>query len=1232
MGDDRHRVPEGSSARMEHAAYGRYPLLIKIPRAEMHGSTVGFRHTEYIIEVDDCGKVYTRSRRYTMFAWLHAELRHRELACALPELPPKKVLGNRESAFVERRKQMLEDYLKALLMLPAVIQDGMIWAFLDADEATAVVPRFLCRPATHQAAEKCLSALKRAVAEKQGEVFRLCDATVLEELSQAARAEAAEPVVMGQQMQVRLKNRSKLCYILFQVICYDRARHKLVQSDVLGALLALLCRAAEDEVELGAGADQHNSFWATKCVKSLIQETNGEALLFFCQQEGAVNSLRALATAQVEALHSVCAWVLWFGLRCPGVVTALAGAGGTRGLFLLGDLLKSPELCARVLARLCIGWIVRQEGALDTDAREYCLQALAPLCAELDTVELLAIRKALESGSKEKSFSPVKIIQRDELWDCDLWSFLDGRSLDAFDLRDRHGQVIPLAKHAPEADQFPLQMVLREEAGTGGAAGASAVSLAELARTERGSVASLERRGSAGTLAPGVPGSSENLEAPSVEKLELLRDPALVKMLTEVCGRKELSRLQVLLTPPEDGELDTVTACVVAILDHYVLQSEEKEGQEPDVQAKRGSKVTFRELVAGAQARPEARLPELQPLIPALERLVKAPCEGMVRGGVGGAAADEAPNAQVSVEEVRVRAARILVRIKGALVGAAEAAAGSSSLIDLGSRAHILEVLMRDSENSQANALDRVAQTREKCETQRAHIVSGALCEDPCVREKDLQAFKQKLRDLTQGRNILRYEVDNLKEDLEAMEVRLQQRCIKHGLLARDVQELCLDVDQKEGEFSGCAEVLSELQQCEAQHQQHLGQVEQLKARLREAEAQVEGSSKKEAEAKAKAEALRKQEAEWTEFCHTAPAKLERCQCRLVDVSQQRQSLGKRRVELATEVDRSLLRRRALEEQLTEVEHALKVCGAVGRELEALKPDISSELIMTDAEVDKLKALAAKLQPAKPARLRRSSFSVAASSSGEVEETPLDHEAWCLDHAPQWDDVGEQDFQQNLHFRALRNWRDQRERLWMEEDRWLKETLQRADESATKLREQCNEAETLERQMTSEEDELQKELGTLNDPEGHSKRLMDARVASAAALHEHEELHTAWAEASGAKELVKEQLKQAEEDVTEVLPRLKAAQARATDNEEATKKVRQELQARFQDLEKRAREFLQEWRTLEKKEQSLVLRQDRVDQSLRNEADGRQGLRAEVHQLIDMLQLLDRQLLQPEAK
>ncbi|CAE7489437.1 atpF2 [Symbiodinium necroappetens] len=179
-------------------AYGRYPLVIKIPQAEMNGGTIGLRYTQYLIEVDDCGKVFTRARRYTMFAWLHAELRRKELACALPELPPKKLFGNRDQAFVDRRRQMLEDYLRALLMLPAVIQDGMIWAFLDADEATAVVPRFLCRQPTHAAADKQASKQARLVAfgffpsGTTVEIFRLCDSSVLEELANFALAEASE--------------------------------------------------------------------------------------------------------------------------------------------------------------------------------------------------------------------------------------------------------------------------------------------------------------------------------------------------------------------------------------------------------------------------------------------------------------------------------------------------------------------------------------------------------------------------------------------------------------------------------------------------------------------------------------------------------------------------------------------------------------------------------------------------------------------------------------------------------------------------------------------------------------------------------------------------------------------------------------------------------------------------------------------------------------------------------
>ncbi|CAE8628160.1 unnamed protein product [Polarella glacialis] len=159
-----------------------------------------------------------------MFVWLHAELRRRELACALPELPPKKSLGNLDQAFVERRRQMLEDYLQALMKLPAVIQDGMVWAFLDADEATAVVPRFLCRPPSHAAADRCLAQLKRAVADREAEVFRLCSPVVIEELANFALAEASEAAVQAppqpqaqQALQARLGNRVRLCGVLVAV-------------------------------------------------------------------------------------------------------------------------------------------------------------------------------------------------------------------------------------------------------------------------------------------------------------------------------------------------------------------------------------------------------------------------------------------------------------------------------------------------------------------------------------------------------------------------------------------------------------------------------------------------------------------------------------------------------------------------------------------------------------------------------------------------------------------------------------------------------------------------------------------------------------------------------------------------------------------------------------------------------------------------------------------------------
>ena len=70
-----------------------------------------------------------------------------------------------DQAFVDRRRASLENYLQALLPLPPVILDDTIWGFLDADLATAFVPRFLCRSGTPIVIEKCWANLERITAK-----------------------------------------------------------------------------------------------------------------------------------------------------------------------------------------------------------------------------------------------------------------------------------------------------------------------------------------------------------------------------------------------------------------------------------------------------------------------------------------------------------------------------------------------------------------------------------------------------------------------------------------------------------------------------------------------------------------------------------------------------------------------------------------------------------------------------------------------------------------------------------------------------------------------------------------------------------------------------------------------------------------------------------------------------------------------------------------------------------
>jgi len=1152
-------------------AYGRYPLVIKIPQAEMNGGTIGLRYTQYLIEVDDCGKVFTRGRRYTLFAWLHAELRRKELACALPELPPKKLFGNRDQAFVDRRRQMLEDYLRALLMLPAVIQDGMIWAFLDADEATAVVPRFLCRQPTHAAADKCLSALKRAVADKEVEIFRLCDSSVLEELANFALAEASEaaasaPQQAQQVLQMRLFNRMRLCFILMKIICYDAARQNVVKSGLFGALLALLWRATEDQVAAGAAASENHRngcFAATDCLKRLIQESHGEALLYFCQQDGALEALKRLTTAESTSLHAVCAWLLWHGLRCGGVITALAGVQGassTRGLALLGRLLQSVDLGARVLASLCIGAIVRCEGALDADTRDFCLRALAVLPSELDAAEEAALAAAA----------------RDDLQKGSLRELAKPQSLASLPASEPE----PFRKESEAASHSSFESRLRRGSKTK-ADDKNEFSVSDSTADSKSAVSKLP-----------VP----------------QRDPALVKLLGEICSSKELSRMQMLLGPcqakDDYGSVDTVTACMVAILDHFVQQCTDKDS---------------------------ARIHDLLPLMPQLQKLVEGDEDGqMVEGGVGGAAAGEPPPQQVTREEVRVRASRVLLRL--AKEANHEATREPPQLEAFGPRAHILEVLMRHSEACQVGASGHVSQTQEHCQAQGDHIAAGGLAEEPCVNQQTLQDFCEQLRKLAESRHALGLKMGGLRNGLEGMVVSLDQRRVKYGILGQDVQELCRSLHAMAGDTTRSTEVHAELSHCEELERQSVGEVEQLSAKLREAQAWNHSSATKVKEAEKHAAELSSKEAELADFCNQVPAKLQQHQSRLVDVATQRADAAARRAALGLEADRCERRIAALRSAAAEAATALRALEDVSQELEVLKSSLNSELVMSAGEVEKLRSLGARLVPAKPGRMRRSANNASEEESDAVMAPSSFREAIAPDaETPAWDSAAEEEFRENENFRSFKKLRDEKERLWQKEKRWLQECLDHAETAASKLDQQRREAQSLEHQSATEEGDLQKEIAILEDVEGHAQRHLDARAAADAARASQRELATIAAEAAAAEWAAKAQLEKAQANAAQVAVQLDNARKAAANEEDETLKVRRELQKRFLELETRVREFVQDWRAFEHDGQRLTLLQERVTTGLHEESEGRRAVRSEVQKLIGILQDLDQQLDFPEA-
>jgi hypothetical protein len=107
------------------------------------------------------------AKRYSAFALFHEELQEslmqsvHEFVC-LPEFPPKKICGSMESAFVEKRRASLDQYLRTLLSERRLSKNRVLRAFL-------------CGATPHRISDvwnRHLKLVRRGAAfEKQGSVF-----------------------------------------------------------------------------------------------------------------------------------------------------------------------------------------------------------------------------------------------------------------------------------------------------------------------------------------------------------------------------------------------------------------------------------------------------------------------------------------------------------------------------------------------------------------------------------------------------------------------------------------------------------------------------------------------------------------------------------------------------------------------------------------------------------------------------------------------------------------------------------------------------------------------------------------------------------------------------------------------------------------------------------------------------------------------------------------------------
>ena len=354
-----------------------YPFSVTIERTvPAADGWFGAPHTEYVIQIHDCGAVIEQKRRYRAFDWLHQELKEKGLG--LLNIPPK-TWQNNDPNTIEMRRVALQDFLQQLCRDTFVMRHDEIWYFLELDNASAAIPRLIYLLKDPDAGPSDIMhslRLVEKVALEEDNFYRFSQGDFMSTLvSVSARFERVSSLCSPAE---NVEVQGMVFRILTRLVHRQNLRQLILESGGISAGFTALQNSYAIQREQG----EVLRVIIRHFLVSLL-EVRPASLAYFFDHENGLTTLRSvLENCPQESVF--CANMLWTSLLDPtgSILLILRESTGFR---LLGDLLKCENADARVYGGLLLSQVVHV-GGLDASVRQPVLATLANSVAEIESM------------------------------------------------------------------------------------------------------------------------------------------------------------------------------------------------------------------------------------------------------------------------------------------------------------------------------------------------------------------------------------------------------------------------------------------------------------------------------------------------------------------------------------------------------------------------------------------------------------------------------------------------------------------------------------------------------------------------------------------------------------------------------------------------------------------------------------------------------------------------------